>query len=157
MPATLTAPGVDARVAAFCALGGAEVFGGVVHGSQIWTPDPLDVASIHAPAREAFSRLLARASGPDLPPTGKTLLLLGEARAEALDHLELAEAGRPHGDGEEHLGHPAVPEGRDEPVLAELLEDAGPRVIARRARSLRPTLRTTTGLPTAAARSSAAT
>ena len=52
----------DPRAAAFCIPDGPEVFSGIVHGNQIWTPDPFDVESIHAEAREAFARLLDRAS-----------------------------------------------------------------------------------------------
>lgn len=72
-------PALDPHAAAFCAAGGPEVFSGVVHGNQVWTADPFDVPSIHKDARELFGRLLDRASSLELPPTGKTLLLLGEA------------------------------------------------------------------------------
>ncbi len=67
----------QARQAAFCDPNGPEVFGGIVHGSMIWKPDPFDVESIHAEARTEFSRLLNRASTP--AASGKSLLLLGEA------------------------------------------------------------------------------
>jgi hypothetical protein len=67
----------EARLAAFCDPNGPEVFGGIVHGSMIWKPDPFDVESIHAEAREEFGRLLNRASTS--AASGKSLLLLGEA------------------------------------------------------------------------------
>src|SRR5262245_25962512 len=82
MPPTViapTAPATDVRITAYCAPDGPEVFSGIVHGNQIWTPDPFDVDAVHPEARDAFHRLLARASGPELPPHGKSLLLLGEA------------------------------------------------------------------------------
>ena len=68
----------DERLAAYCSPIGPEVFSGIVHGHQIWTPDPFDVSLIHAEARGAFARLLARASTPGYPTTGKILLLLGD-------------------------------------------------------------------------------
>lgn len=46
---------IDPRKDAF-AKTGPEVFGGIVHGNQIWTPDPFDVPEIHGPARDAFGR-----------------------------------------------------------------------------------------------------
>ncbi len=61
---------VDPVTAAFCSRG-PEVFGGIVHGNQIWTPDPFDVEAIHASAREAFGRLLRRASSLDAHQSGK--------------------------------------------------------------------------------------
>ena len=68
----------DERLAAYCSPIGPEVFSGIVHGHQIWTPDPFDVPQIHAEARGTFARLLARASTPGYPTTGKILLLLGD-------------------------------------------------------------------------------
>src|SRR5690349_9295649 len=79
-PATTPAPAVaDPRVAAFCSPTGPEVFSAIVHGNQIWAPDPFDVETIHAEAREVFARLVHRGSSPEPPPHGKTLLLLGES------------------------------------------------------------------------------
>ncbi len=69
----------DARVAAFCSTASPEVFSAIVHGPQIWAPDPFDIETIHADAREMFARLLNRASSSESPPHGKTLLLLGES------------------------------------------------------------------------------
>ena len=44
-----------ARMAAFCAPGAPEVFQSIVYQPQIWLPDPYDVETIHADAREAFT------------------------------------------------------------------------------------------------------
>jgi hypothetical protein len=69
----------DPYLTAFCAPGGLEVFSAIVHANQIWNPDPFDVISIHAEAREAFARLVTRAVATPAPTSGKSLLLLGEA------------------------------------------------------------------------------
>lgn len=94
----------DPRTAAFCSRSGPEVFSGIVHGAQIWTPDPFDVESIHASAREAFARLVNRASVPDLPPYGKTLLLLGES-GSGKTHLMRAFRSAVHGRGDGYCGY----------------------------------------------------
>jgi hypothetical protein len=72
-------PVADPRLAAFCAPDGPEVFHSVVHQPQVWTPDPFDVESVHAGARETFERLLHRAALTPPPQYGTFLLLLGEA------------------------------------------------------------------------------
>src|ERR1700733_2854612 len=92
----------DARLAAFCDAGGPEVFGAIVHGSMIWTPDPFDVESIHAEARAAFSRLLHRASTP--AATGKSLLLLGDA-GSGKTHLMRAFRNEAHSSGTGYCGY----------------------------------------------------
>src|SRR5437588_7379300 len=106
MPPTIAPaqPGTDPRVAAFCTQAGPEVFSGIVHGVQIWTPDPFDVEAIHADAREAFERLLNRASSPELPPYGKTLLLLGEA-GSGKTHLMRAFRSATHAAGAGYCGY----------------------------------------------------
>src|SRR5687767_6164122 len=100
----VTAPTADARVAAYCAPGGPEVFSGVVHGNQIWAADPFDVETIHTDARETFARLVARASSPEPPPTGKTLLLLGEA-GSGKTHLMRAFRATTHATGSGYCGY----------------------------------------------------
>ncbi|MEO2091681.1 MAG: AAA family ATPase, partial [Gemmataceae bacterium] len=100
MPATA----IDPRTEAFCQPGGPEVFSGIVHGNQIWADDPFDVASIHAEAREEFARLLGRASAAELPPTGKTLLLLGEA-GSGKTHLMRAFRAATHANGSGYCGY----------------------------------------------------
>ena len=69
----------DLRAAVYANPAGPEVFGAVVHGSQVWTPDPFDADIVHRDARDVFALLLARASAADPPAHGKSLLLLGEA------------------------------------------------------------------------------
>lgn len=104
MPALATPVAVDPRTAAYCTPGGPEVFSGIVHGNQIWAADPFDVESIHPDAREAFARLLGRASAVDLPPTGKTLLLLGEA-GSGKTHLMRAFRTTAHANGSGYCGY----------------------------------------------------
>jgi len=94
----------DPRVAAFCSRSGPEVFSGIVHGTQIWSPDPFDVESIHAEARDAFARLVNRASVPDLPPHGKTLLLLGDS-GSGKTHLLRAFRSYVHSRGVGYCGY----------------------------------------------------
>jgi hypothetical protein len=109
MPPTVAAPvpaaaKADPRVAAYCTPGGPEVFSGIVHGNQIWTPDPFDVDAVHADARDAFQRLLSRASGPDAPPHGVSLLLLGEA-GSGKTHLMRAFRTAAHEEGTGYCGY----------------------------------------------------
>ena len=92
------------RRIAFCTPAGPEVFSGIVHGSQIWTPDPFDVESIHADAREAFGQCLNRASSSEPPPHGKTLLLLGEA-GSGKTHLMRAFRSAAHSTGSGYCGY----------------------------------------------------
>jgi hypothetical protein len=95
---------LDPRFAAFIASDGPEVFSAVVHANQIWEPDPFDVDTIHREAREAFGRLLNRAAGPEPPPHGKTLLLLGEA-GSGKTHLMRAFRMAAHADGTGYCGY----------------------------------------------------
>ncbi|QDU24248.1 helicase HerA domain-containing protein [Urbifossiella limnaea] len=104
MTATTTAPAADPRAAAFARPDGPEVFGGVVHGNQVWTPDPFDVETVHPEARAAFARLLARASSAEPPPHGKTLLLLGEA-GSGKTHLLRAFRTAAHAAGTAYCGY----------------------------------------------------
>jgi hypothetical protein len=97
-------PAADPRVAAFRTPAGPDVFSGVVHGSQIWTPDPFDVETIHADARELFARLLGRASSGEPPPHGKTLLLLGGA-GSGKTHLMRAFRTTAHASGSGYCGY----------------------------------------------------
>ena len=105
---TVLAPPVagtgDARLAAFCDPKGPEVFSTIVHGCQIWAPDPFDIASIHADARAAFAGLLARAAGPTPPPFGKLLLLLGEA-GSGKTHLMRAFRNETHASATGYCGY----------------------------------------------------
>lgn len=97
-------PATDPRRVAFCTPAGPEVFSGVVHGNQVWTPDPFDVEAIHVDAREAFDRLLNRASCAHLPADGKSLLLLGEA-GSGKSHLMRAFHTAAHAAGSGYCGY----------------------------------------------------
>jgi hypothetical protein len=103
-PALARTPTTDARAAAFGTPVGPEVFGGIVHGNQIWTPDPFDIETIHADAREAFARLLNRAAAAELPPHGTTFLLLGEA-GSGKSHLMRAFRTHAHDGGAGYCGY----------------------------------------------------
>jgi hypothetical protein len=98
------APATDARLAAFIDPDGPEVFSSVVAVNQVWTPDPFDVDSIHAEAREAFGRLLNRATVAPPPDTGKSLLLLGEA-GSGKTHLMRAFRTAAHSSGTGYCGY----------------------------------------------------
>jgi chromosomal replication initiation ATPase DnaA len=80
------------------------VFSSVVHGNQVWLPDPFDVETVHAGARDEFARLLDRASAPEPPPAGKSLLLLGEA-GSGKTHLMRAFRGTTHAAGAGYCGY----------------------------------------------------
>ena len=104
---TATAPAAlaaDPRVTAFCRAHGPDVFGGVVHGCELWSSDPFDVETVHPEARAAFHRLLDRASSVDAPPHGKTLLLLGEA-GSGKTHLLRAFRTAAHAAGTGYCGY----------------------------------------------------
>jgi hypothetical protein len=58
-----------------------EIFRSVEDRQQIWLDDPFDTDTLHEEAREAFSSLLANATGPDRPTSGRMLLILGDAGA----------------------------------------------------------------------------
>ncbi|MBN8228543.1 DUF87 domain-containing protein [Corallococcus macrosporus] len=66
----------DARLQAFLA-DGPEVFASVQQAQSFWKPDPFDVESINVPARQAFERLVKRATRN--PDSGKLFLLKGES------------------------------------------------------------------------------
>lgn len=106
MPPTVAPAPVatDPRKEAYCRPDGPEVFSGIVHGNQIWTPDPFDVEEVHADARAAFDRLLARASGDAPPQHGRSLLLQGEA-GSGKTHLMRAFRTAAHGDGSGYCGY----------------------------------------------------
>lgn len=88
----------DPREQAFCSPDAPEVFGGIVYGSQVWTEDPFDVEEIHPDARASFRRLLDRASSESLPPSGRTLLLLGDG-GSGKTHLMRAFRSMAHSNG----------------------------------------------------------
>ncbi|HVX59184.1 MAG TPA: helicase HerA-like domain-containing protein, partial [Pirellulales bacterium] len=86
----------DPRIRAFCAPQGREVFHSICHAKEICSPDPFDVSSIHAEAREVFETMLARATTPPGTPSGRTLLLLGES-GSGKTHLMRAFRNHVHG------------------------------------------------------------
>ena len=94
----------DPRIRAFCAPQGREVFHSVCHAKEISTPDPFDVRSIHAEAREVFETMLARATTPPGTPSGRTLLLLGES-GSGKTHLMRAFRNLVHGRGLGYCGY----------------------------------------------------
>ena len=69
----------SARLTVFCEPNVREVFEAVVAPTQIWAADPFDVDDIHRDARDAFARLVARASATPPPARGRVLLLRGDA------------------------------------------------------------------------------
>jgi GTPase SAR1 family protein len=95
---------VEPRIEAFCSIMEPEPFGGVVHGSQIWIPDPFDVETIHAESRATFESLLARASGTNRPEHGQTLLLLGEG-GSGKTHLMRAFRHETHRSGQGYFAY----------------------------------------------------
>lgn len=58
-----------------------EIFRSVEDRQQIWMDDPFDTNTLHAEAREALSSLVANATGPDRPTSGRILLILGDSGA----------------------------------------------------------------------------
>jgi len=94
----------ELRQSAYCSSAGPEVFSGIVHGNQIWTPDPFDVELMHADARAAFASLLNRASSMDAPGSGKILLILGDGGC-GKTHLMRAFRTATHSDGAGYCGY----------------------------------------------------
>ena len=83
-PPVPTADENDPRWQAFRSPQGPEVFHSVVSTHDIWRADPFDVESIHAEARDVFSRTVDRINNTDPRAGGqggKILLLRGESGA----------------------------------------------------------------------------
>ena len=86
----------DAKVEAFCSAHGPEIFRSIAYPTEVWYPDPLDVESIHADARELFDILLSRVTRSDQENrVGKILLLLGGS-GSGKTHLVRALRTRAH-------------------------------------------------------------
>jgi Cdc6-like AAA superfamily ATPase len=69
----------DPRLIAFLDPDSPEIFHSVATPTAMWEPDPFDVETIHREAREAFARLLSRATREPQPSSGALLVLLGDA------------------------------------------------------------------------------
>lgn len=99
-----TATHDDARLAAFLARDGAEVFHAIEHTHEIWRDDPFDVATVHDEAREVFQRLFVRATTPPGVSSGRLLLLLGESGC-GKTHLMRAFRNQVHESGRGFVGY----------------------------------------------------
>lgn len=97
-------PPDDPRLRAFCSPEGPEVFYPVAHSNDIWRPDPFDVETIHAEAREVFRRLVARAGTTPRPAAGRILLLKGES-GSGKTHLMRAFRNWAHGGSRGYCGY----------------------------------------------------
>lgn len=95
---------IDSRMAAFLSGSAPEVFHPVCHRHEIFVDDPLDVESIHRDARDAFERLLHRAATPPALPSGRILLLKGDA-GSGKTHLMRAFRSTTHGSGLGYFGY----------------------------------------------------
>lgn len=94
----------DPRLDAFLAPDAPEVFHPVAYRNDVWRPDPFDVEAIHAEAREAFEHLVRRAATPPGLPSGRILLVLGEAGC-GKTHLMRAFRNRAHSAGLGYCGY----------------------------------------------------
>lgn len=93
------------RTAAFCSPAGPEIFRAIAYPTEVWTPDPFDVESIHEPARDLFVRLLDRATAPETTDkTGRILLLKGES-GSGKTHLMRAFRTHTHRRGLGYFGY----------------------------------------------------
>jgi energy-coupling factor transporter ATP-binding protein EcfA2 len=93
----------QARLDAFLSPG-RDVFSGIQQTSQLWQPDPFDVETLNAAARQAFERLIARAVATPPPDSGKMLLVLGES-GSGKTHLLRAFRTRVHGQRHGYVGY----------------------------------------------------
>ena len=75
----LAPPATDPRVEAFRSPLADVAFSTVVHPGGLWRPDPLDIESIHADAREVFAKLLHRATDAKRAEHGKIFVIRGTA------------------------------------------------------------------------------
>jgi hypothetical protein len=94
----------DARIRAFLSNEAPQVFSSAAAPTQVWERDRLDVETVHAEARDAFERLLARVTGPDHDGRGRILLVLGES-GSGKTHLMRAFRSHVHGRGLGFVGY----------------------------------------------------
>src|SRR5262245_62169759 len=100
----LASRAADPRMDAFLDPHCPEVFHSVAAPNTIWKADPYDVESIHCEARAAFEHVLHRAGRTPPPPSGATLVLLGEA-GSGKTHLMRAFRTRAHSQGLGYCGY----------------------------------------------------
>ncbi|WP_206028712.1 helicase HerA-like domain-containing protein [Thalassoroseus pseudoceratinae] len=95
----------ERRATVFCSASGPVIFRAVAHPTEVWTPDPFDVESIHEPARDVFVRLLDRATSADeTNKVGRILLLKGES-GSGKTHLMRAFRTHTHRRGLGYFGY----------------------------------------------------
>jgi hypothetical protein len=95
---------VDARAAAFCSPHGLDPFHAIAYASQVWTPDPFDVESIHRDARDVLRRIVGRVAQPSGLAVGRILLMLGEAGC-GKTHLMRTFRNELHARGQGYVGY----------------------------------------------------
>uniref|UniRef100_UPI0013EA9D7E helicase HerA-like domain-containing protein n=1 Tax=Aquisphaera insulae TaxID=2712864 RepID=UPI0013EA9D7E len=72
-------PSEDPRVKVFCSEKHHGLFHAIAQATDIWKSDPFDVESIHGGVRSALHGMVDRAATTGQLPTGRMLLLLGDA------------------------------------------------------------------------------
>jgi hypothetical protein len=126
-PESANRPGgreADARAAAFCSPDLPDPFHAIAYASQVWTPDPFDVESIHRAARDVLRRIVGRVAQPSGLAVGRILLLLGEAGC-GKTHLMRAFRSELHARGQGYVGYMQMTAYTDDYsryVLASLIE-----------------------------------
>lgn len=100
----LATDSADPHVRAFCDPNTPEIFRSVAYPTDVWTPDQLDVESIHASAREMFDRLLNSATAESAGQVGRILLMLGQSGA-GKTHLLRSLRTRTHSQGDGYFGY----------------------------------------------------
>ena len=99
----------------------------MAHSNEIWRPDPFDVETIHAEAREVFRRLVARAGLTPRPTSGRILLLKGES-GSGKTHLMRAFRNWAHGGNRGYCGYMQMTSAAEDYgryVLSNLIESLG--------------------------------
>jgi hypothetical protein len=85
----------DPRAAAFCSKLHPGLFHAVAYGSDVWRQDPLDVPTIHEPARRSLQAIVDQVCHPSGLPIGRMVLLLGDS-GSGKTHLMRAFRNRVH-------------------------------------------------------------
>ncbi len=97
-------PTADPHVAAFCDPNTPEIFRSVAYPTEVWTPDPMDVESIHGKAREVFEQLLNAATLDSDNKVGRILLMLGQS-GSGKTHLMRSLRTRTHSRSDGYFGY----------------------------------------------------